>query len=373
MNRVVYLSGSKIPSDEANSVHVMKMCNSFAKLGWDTTLCAREVERASLESIYSKYSIQNEFNIVRKKWPSIRFLGGFLYGLSVARWVRKNNSLNLLFARDIFSLFFLKNLGVPYIFEVHSVPATTFHKYLHRKIITNENCQFVVSISKGLKHDYLETFPELSSNKVVIAHDGADIPSETCEVPNDADKTIGYVGHLYRGRGIEVLIELAKRLPDMKFVVIGGSREDVNYWKKKAEAKNIKFYGHVNHGELNSLYPLFNIALAPYQKKVSIQGKGDTSRWMSPLKIFEYFSHKKAVVSSDISVLKEVLRNHENSILVEAEDIDMWEKAVRDLVSNPDKAANISKVAFDEFCSTYTWEKRVQRLINLTNVSRIEK
>ena len=55
----------------------------------------------------------------------------------------------------------------------------------------------------------------LSIDKIQVAHDGAD------EVVNFDDKinllgdknslTVGYVGHLYKGRGIEMIFECAKK------------------------------------------------------------------------------------------------------------------------------------------------------------------
>ena len=42
---------------------------------------------------------------------------------------------------------------------------------------------------------------------------------------------VGYVGHLYKGRGIETIVECAKKLSDMTFHIVGGTQKDVNYWK----------------------------------------------------------------------------------------------------------------------------------------------
>ena len=41
-------------------------------------------------------------------------------------------------------------------------------------------------------------------------------------------------------------------------------------------------------------------------------------------------SHKKAIISSDLPVLREVL-NNKNSILVECDNIDQWNAAINKL------------------------------------------
>ena len=46
------------------------------------------------------------------------------------------------------------------------------------------------------------------------------------------------------------------------------------------------------------------ILLAPYQKDTIVPGGAITSDWMSPLKIFEYMSSKRPLISSNLEVLK---------------------------------------------------------------------
>ena len=64
---------------------------------------------------------------------------------------------------------------------------------------------------------------------------------------------------------------------------------------------------------INSL----DICLLPNQINLFLKGVGNISSYTSPIKLFDYMSHKKAIIASDISVLREVL-NEKNSILVKA-------------------------------------------------------
>ena len=69
--------------------------------------------------------------------------------------------------------------------------------------------------------------------------------------------------------------------------------------------------------------------------------ESDTSRFMSPLKIFEYMSHKKPIIVSDLPVIREVL-NEKNSILIDSDNVRLWVEAIlklkdfknRELLSN---------------------------------------
>ena len=47
---------------------------------------------------------------------------------------------------------------------------------------------------------------------------------------------IGYVGHLYKGKGIEVIqLLLNKCNNDIEFHIVGGTEKDINEWKKNTK------------------------------------------------------------------------------------------------------------------------------------------
>ena len=103
--------------------------------------------------------------------------------------------------------------------------------------------------------------------------------------------------------------------------------------------------------------------LAPYSSRVTVGGhdKLDTSKFMSPIKIFEYMSHKKAIIASDLPVLREVL-SEKNSVLVEPTNIKDWTTAIEKLkdLTQREKIANQAIVDFDK----YTWKKRAEKVIS---------
>jgi len=103
-----------------------------------------------------------------------------------------------------------------------------------------------------------------------------------------------------------------------------------------------------------------DILLAPYQNRVTLttKGKGDISKWMSPLKIFEYMAHAKAIVASDLPVLKEVLCHEVNSLLCPPQDIEAWQNALLELANNSSLRTALGDTARQEFVKRYTWKGR---------------
>ena len=69
-------------------------------------------------------------------------------------------------------------------------------------------------------------------------------------------------------------------------------------------------------------------------------------------------SHKKAIIASDLPVLKEVL-NNKNSVLVEHDNIKSWIDKI-ELLKNPSERYNISNQALSDFYE-YTWKNRARK------------
>jgi hypothetical protein len=45
---------------------------------------------------------------------------------------------------------------------------------------------------------------------------------------------VGYVGHLYKGKGMEIITAMDNKLDhDIEIHIIGGLKNDIQYWKNK--------------------------------------------------------------------------------------------------------------------------------------------
>mgnify|MGYP006419701903 CR=1 FL=1 len=92
---------------------------------------------------------------------------------------------------------------------------------------------------------------------------------------------------------------------------------------------------------------------------------GDTSPWMSPMKLFEYMSSSSPIISTDLPVLREVLDDG-NSILV-SYDVIEWKKAILKIYNDRKHGEFLAKNAYEDLKSKYTWEKRSAKIFNLIN------
>ncbi|HML34173.1 glycosyltransferase family 4 protein [Sporomusa sphaeroides] len=366
---IIYISNSIIPSRNANSIHVMKMCYAFAKNGNNITLYSKKENSNDVE--YNYYGVKDIFEICRFSVFPIKKVDSLIYALQIKAHMRKNPIPDLFYGRNILGLLCASSFNKPIIYEAHAIPNTYIRKLLEEYLFNNKNFKSLVVISQALKEAYLRLWPFLKNKNIIVAADGADIPLDSNReqiylIGNEGKVKIGYVGHLYPGRGIDLIINLAEGLDSHEFHLIGGTEEDIRLWQEKTKnIKNIFFYGYISNGDLFNYYHEMDILLAPYEKKVSVAGgAGDTSKWMSPLKIFEYMSYKKPMIVSDMPVLREVLKNEHNCILSDPEDIESWKRAIELLINNSNICEYISENAYKDFINNYTWTKRAENVLD---------
>ena len=129
---------------------------------------------------------------------------------------------------------------------------------------------------------------------------------------------------------------------------------------KKIQSINV-FYGYVPHKDVGKYINSFNICLLPNQKIVyTYEAKNvgtNISEYTSPLKLFEYMSHKKPIIASDLPVIREIL-NYKNSILVNCENIELWKNAIEKLRNSKNREI-IANQAKEDFYK-YTWKNRAK-------------
>ena len=175
---------------------------------------------------------------------------------------------------------------------------------------------------------------------------------------------MGYVGHLYPGRGVELIVELAGRMPDLHFHLVGGAESDLERWRELGVPDNCTLHGFVPPRDLAKFYESFDVLLMPYQRKVGVRsGRSDTAAWMSPMKMFEYLAAGRALVSSDLPVLREVLREGENALLVAPDQVEQWETALRRLQKDPSLRQRLAATGLEDFERNYRWSARASRVL----------
>lgn len=122
----------------------------------------------------------------------------------------------------------------------------------------------VFAVSRFVEDDILRSFPG-AAGKTVVTYEGCDFfPEPEAEIGSETAASRGilapyflYVGNAYPHKNLGSFIPLAKRFPDVRFVLVG--KEDHFYERLRHESEscgvdNIRFVGFVSDSRLKELY-----------------------------------------------------------------------------------------------------------------------
>lgn len=364
--RIFYLSQSYFPSTEANSVQVLKMCDAFANQGKEITLFGMG-KPENLEKCFRDYGINSRFTVHLSNIPHIT---GNTILLAITSFLKIlfTRRPDLMYGRAILSLALASLLKYPFVYECHSPPRTSLHQLIEKWLVNRPNNVKLVCISNELRKWYLSNIPCLDEKKVLVAADAADSSNNSIKCNSDNPKgkaiKIGYIGSFYPGKGADFVCKLALQMANYEFHLVGGPIDLLPRYILDNMPSNLKILGVLPHRSALEYLLKLDILLAPYMQTVQpAAGKMNIAQWMSPLKIFEYMSSGKAIVSSDLPVLREVLKSESNCLLCPPDNLEAWKEAILTLIHNPKLRIELGSQALQEFKRFYTWDSRAKNIL----------
>jgi glycosyltransferase involved in cell wall biosynthesis len=368
--RVVYFANGSIPSRTANSVHIMKMCEALALEGHQVDLHVPDQGHPDLRNTdaFEWYGVRPVFR-VRKAWWMPQHPQGFLdlvWVILTAIRLRMNRP-EVCLTRNPWAGLIFPVFGIRTILELHAPVATQGRLgtlYRRFQAVRHPRLVKMVLISKALHRLYADQgFPV---DKIQVLPDAVDIENypEPAYSTRTSQLAIGYIGSLHTGKGMEILTRLAALDHGNTYHVFGGSPEDVTRWRTAPQTPgNVTFHGHVSHAEVPAVLTTFDVALMPYQRRVSVSGNyGDVAAWMSPLKMFESMASGRAILSSDLPVLREVLDPGRTALLADPDDAQAWRACIGQL-SDPALRERLGRAAREEVLRLYSWQRRAKLIL----------
>lgn len=375
--KIAYISDSMIPSKRANSVHVMHMCNAFHKNGHEVILYGLGKRSQNFQETRKWYGVENfKIDLTSLRIPKFTLRW---HAQRILRRVRKEKP-DLIFGRSLFGSSLLAERGFNVLFETHD-PLRTMNGQQKKalfKMLRSGHLQGIVVLSEALKQILLEEIPELKAENVLAVHDGATVRNHQdyvldsykwpCKPGTRAQ--VGYLGTISPGRGIEMILDLAKKNPDQDFHIVGGTKDDLTELGLNPESasENLYFHGFVSPDNAAIARKKCDVLLAPYQESITLRSGKNTVDYMSPLKIFEYMEAGKAIICSDLPVLREVLESDSNCLFCGPESLASWNDALKKLVQNKELRQNLGKKAREDVMVKYNWSLRAKSILNFANV-----
>jgi glycosyltransferase involved in cell wall biosynthesis len=360
--RIVCISAAQIPSDTANSIQVMKVCQAFVQLGHVVTLLVpgSRPPDFSQQQLQSHYGLQVPFPI---EWLATR--NRRLFPWKAARRARRMQA-DLLYAWPPQSAVLGLLSGKPCMLELHDIPTGRFGPLWLRLFLILPGRKRCLPITAALQRAL-----HLPKENTIVAPDGVDIERYR-DLPEEGSArrqlglpeapTVLCTGHLYAGRGADLFLRLAEKFPQARFVWVGGRPADVEAWKgRSANLANVSFIGFVPNERIPLYQSAADVLLMPYGLAVTTSSGGNTAEICSPMKMFEYMAAGRAILTSDLPVLREVL-DETMAVFSPPEQVEEWESALDGLLCDPQRRQALGKRA-RRTVEQYSWIMRAQRLL----------
>ncbi|GAB1542274.1 hypothetical protein NUACC21_49480 [Scytonema sp. NUACC21] len=377
--------------DSAHEIHDVLCANAAASLGYDSVLVYLEKENKSLNPAAWIYPFQ-------PKQPDAKFVEFYDVGenLKVAplpipwfteKLARRWNNTITLISKYYFPFHILSQTKivhtrdwnfakmavinkVPVIYERHYFQEHQFEP----EIVNSPYFQIAITQSDLIRQSLIKY--GMPPEKVIWLHNGSE-RSFFIREPEAAEAwrrellcegrkhLVVYSGALYRFKGIDLLIDAAKELPEIQFAITGGKESQVKAYQQLARDKqveNIKFLGWVlPRKRLVSLFQAADVLAHPH-----ISGK--EAKFTNPVKFFQYMASGTPIAVTEIPPLMEFKHKSLVACWCEPDNPHKFAQSIQYVLEKyPRKLAGYSDNI--NFAHQYSWENRTIRILNCVNES----
>lgn len=378
--KIVYITNARLPTEKAHGVQIIKMIEALSSLNNEVVLISPnriQNEISHKTSVFDFYNVEKifEHNLINfidpYKYRSLMpkffyrffsFLVNLFWGIKSAKIGSKLNGDFYIFRDNTpFSYLFCAIFSKKCVIEFHDIPP-----FLSRLIfklglmISGKTVCFAVT--NKLSEDLFHKFGKVKNlKKIDTLHDGVDlIKFKNNKIIENSTPLLTYCGSLSKSKGIDLIINSAKYINNVEFLIIGGLKVDVDHYKKIANdngVKNINFIGQVNYSDVPNLLNKSDILLLPSSAK-NIKSRNYTSA----MKLFEYMSIGKPIIASNIPSNTEILENNLNCLLFEPDNPKSMVEKINTLINDKELNKKITKNS-SKLAIKYSWTERSKKMI----------
>ncbi len=366
--KMYYVVNARLPNKKAYSIQIAKMCEAFVEAGVDLTLVIPRT-RASRVSLKQFHDLRVE--VPTHILPGVDWYAGgripfFLSSLVfmlmsaiflVAKRVRGERAVVYTIDMDSFSYARLPLWGLPVFAEMHTGKSNTF-----------ENRSFFRKaagvIATNVHNDPRANGMELPNLNLIIEPNGVDLSlyrevkgkeeaRDLLHVPHDK-KVALYLGRLLDWKGLEVLTDLAREMPDIALYVVGGN---IVEWEKTVGTvvpENLIIAGESESSEV----PLW-LAAADALLMLGTKHSEESFRHTTPMKVYEYMAARRPVVAAATPALKSFIAEGD-VYWYTPDDAHALAEGVRRALESTDEAMLERARAIAE---QHSWAKRAERIL----------
>jgi glycosyltransferase involved in cell wall biosynthesis len=376
--RFVFISPYALPTFKAEGQIAINTCAAFDRLGGHGVLLhpeppAGQVLPAGLPSEHYELPAGLELRSYRPiRMPRKRSgLAWIVWRHLAARQIAAiaaRESADFYFTWDILVAWRLSRAGRRTLYEAATFPPRSLRPFA-RRLGLNASSLVFTAHTEHLARDLAASL-RLPPDRVKLLRGGVELRGGLDRAQARAALDIGpdepvavYTGGLREDRGIEVLIEVAARLPHVRFMIVGGlPAESAAFERRSRQLSNVGVYGYVTPDRARLFQAAANILLLPQSRS-----SRHLTYYVSPAKVFEYMDAGRPIVASNLPCIREILIDGRNALLVENDSARAWAAAIEKLLADPTLARRLSADAALQ-AREHTWDVRAWRMLEWLGV-----
>ena len=238
---------------------------------------------------------------------------------------------------------------------------THYHCDIPRAIRSERNKRYLGKLVRISKDNlvlcegsrlYLEKEFGCSAEKIPNFVDDALILREGRTVSENLERAF-FVGRVGPQKGVAEIYELARRFPDLTFILVGEVSRDVLQWEKPG---NVQLLGGMSHEQVIEQIDRADVFIFPsHSEGFSVA-------------LLESMARGLPAVATDVGAAADMLADG-CGLVVKKGDVDAMERAMRE-VQSPVCRQEISQKAIRKVRECYTREAVIQRLVRLYNAEK---
>lgn len=172
-------------------------------------------------------------------------------------------------------------------------------------------------------------------------------------------KTVVYTGRINHKKGLHLVVEAAKQLPDLLFILVGSYGQGPIETMARSVA-NIRIVPWQAPDALGDYVFAADVLLIP----PSWQPLAEFGSTVLPLKLFFYLASGRPILAGDTPDVREVLRHGENALLCRPDATDALVAGLRELTDDAELAQRLVASARAD-SRGFTWEARAGKIADL--------
>lgn len=174
-----------------------------------------------------------------------------------------------------------------------------------------------------------------------------------------ARKTVVYTGRINHKKGLELVIEAARRLPDHLFVLVGSQGNGPIEAAARAVA-NVRLVPWQPPEALSAYLFAADVLLIP----PSLKPLTEFGSTVIPLKLYLYMGSGRPILAGDSPDLREVLEHGRNALLCRPDCVESLAGGISALTRDAELAQRLAAAALAD-SRRYTWDSRAATIADI--------